>query len=223
MRILLVEDDGALRDTLAQALRQAGYGVDPVADGESADTALLAGSYDLVVLDLGLPQLSGIGLLKRLRDRQDRTPVLVLTARGDIEDRVQGLRLGADDYLTKPFALPELEARIEALLRRAGGGLMRLVHGELELDLASRMAYLAGKPLDLSMRETSILQALLQKTGQVVIKTRLAQQISDWDGEVGANAIEVYVHRLRKKLESAGIRIRTIHGLGYLLEPYAEI
>lgn len=220
MRILLVEDDGALRETLTQALRQAGYGVDPVADGRAADSALAAGAYDLLVLDLGLPQLDGIEVLRRLRSRQDRTPVLVLTARDGIEERVQGLKLGADDYLTKPFALPELEARIAALIRRAAGGLVRLLHGPLEFDLTNRLVSLNGKPMEISLREMAILEALMQRAGQVVIKTRLAHQISDWDGEVGANAIEVYVHRLRKKLEPVGIRIRTIHGLGYLLEPY---
>lgn len=223
MRILLVEDDNALRDTLFQALRQADYGVDPVADGRVADSALIAGGYDLVVLDLGLPQLDGIEVLRRLRSRQDRTPVLILTARDGIDERVLGLKIGADDYLTKPFALPELEARVEALLRRASGGLAYLVHGPLVLDSAHRSLSLYGTPIDISLREMAILEALMQRVGQVVIKTRLAQQISDWDAEVGTNAIEVYIHRLRKKLEPAGVRIRTIHGLGYLLEPIDEI
>lgn len=222
MRILLVEDDGALRDTLFQALRLAGYGVDPVADGRAADTALAAGAYDLVVLDLGLPHLDGLDVLQRLRSRQDSTPVLVLSARDGVDERVLGLKVGADDYLTKPFALPELEARVEALLRRAAGGLVRLLHGPLELDLSGRVVSVNGKPMEFSVREMSILEALMQRVGQAVIKTRLAQQISDWGDEVGANTIEVYVHRLRKKLEPFGIRIRTIHGLGYLLEPYGE-
>lgn len=222
MRILLVDDDDALRETLCQALRQAGYGVDPVGNGQSADAALAAGAYDLVVLDLGLPLMDGIEVLRRVRGRQDRTPVLVLTVRDGIEDRVQGLKAGADDYLVKPFALLELEARVEALLRRAAGGQVRLTHGPLVLELSSRTVSLHGNPIELSMRETSILEALMQRIGQVVIKTRLAQQISTWDSEIGANAIEVYVHRLRKKLEPAGIRIRTIHGLGYLLEPHAQ-
>jgi len=221
MRILLVEDDAALRDTLCQALRQAGHGVDAVENGQAADSALVAGSYDLVVLDLGLPHLDGIEVLRRVRARQDSTPVLVLTARDGIDDRVQGLRLGADDYLVKPFALPELEARVAALLRRAGGGLVRLVHGPLELDVDGRVALLHGKLVELSARELTILEALMQRSGQVAIKTRLAQRISNWEGEVGTNAIEVYVHRLRRKLEPGGIHIRTIHGLGYLLEPHA--
>lgn len=223
MRILVVEDDGALRDTLSQALRQAGYGVDPVADGRTADAALETGSYDLVVLDLGLPQLDGIEVLRQLRGRQDRTPVLVLSARDGVDQRVLGLKIGADDYLTKPFALPELEARVGALIRRASGGLVRLINGPLELDLTNHLALLKGKPLEISVREMTILEALMQRVGQVVIKTRLAQQISDWEGEVGNNAIEVYVHRLRKKLEPQGVHIRTIHGLGYLLEAHHEI
>lgn len=220
MRILLVEDDDALRDTLLQALRQAGHGVDPVGDGRAAENALAVGTYDLVVLDLGLPHLDGIEVLRRLRGRQDETPVLVLTARDGIDERVLGLKIGADDYLTKPFALPELEARVEALLRRASGGLVRLVNGPLELDLSSHLASLNGKTMEISPREMTILEALMQRLGQVVIKSRLAHQISDWEGEVGTNTIEVYIHRLRKKLEPCGIRIRTIHGLGYLLEPH---
>lgn len=219
MRILLVEDDFALRDTLLQALRQGGYGVDAVTDGRVADRALTEGGYDLVVLDLGLPDVDGTEVLRRMRGRQDRTPVLVLSARDDIAERVHGLKIGADDYLTKPFALPELEARVEALIRRSTGGMTRLVQGPLVLDTAQRKLSLHGSPLELSLRELEILEALMQRAGQVVIKTRLAQQISQWDAEVGTNAIEVYVHRLRKKLEPHGIRIRTIHGLGYLLDP----
>lgn len=220
MRILLVEDDNALRDALSQALRLIGYGVDPVSDGRAADNALLVSPYDLVVLDLGLPHLDGIEVLRRLRQRQNHTPVLILSARDDITERVQGLKTGADDYLIKPFALPELEARIAALLRRASGGKMRFVHGPLEFDLDGRVVLIQGQPMDFSVREMAILEALMQRSGQVVVKTRLAQSISDWENEIGVNTIEVYIHRLRKKLEPWDIHIRTIHGLGYLLEPY---
>ena len=223
MRILLIEDDEALSDTLAQALRQAGYAVDPVTEGRKADTALMTGTYRLVVLDLGLPGMDGIEVLQRLRSRQDRTPVLVLTARDGIDERVMGLRIGADDYLTKPFALLELEARVQALMRRAAGGLVRLIHGPLSFNVTGRTVTIHGRPVDVSVREMTILEALLQHVGQVVIKTRLAEQISDWSGEIGANAIEVYVHRLRKKLEPHGVHIRTIHGLGYLLDPPHEV
>lgn len=222
MRILLVEDDSALRDTLVQALRQAGYGVDPVADGGVADHALTVGGYDLVVLDLGLPNVDGTEVLRRMRGRQDRTPVLVLTARDEITERVHGLKIGADDYLTKPFALPELEARVAALIRRSTGSMTLLVHGPLVMDTAHRTLSFDGSPVEISVRELEILEALMQRPGQVVIKTKLAQQISHWDAEVGTNAIEVYIHRLRKKLEPCGIRIRTLHGLGYLLEPTDE-
>jgi len=194
-----------------------------VEDGRIADNALVAGTYDLVVLDLSLPYLDGIEVLRRLRSRQDSTPVLILTARDGIDQRVLGLNAGADDYLTKPFALPELEARVGALIRRSSGGQVRITNGPLEVDLANHQVFLHGKPIDLSVRETTLLEALMQRLGQVVIKNRLAQQISDWEGEIGSNAIEVYVHRLRKKLDPHGLCIRTIHGLGYLLEPHHEI
>ncbi len=220
MRILLVEDDIALRDTLVQALQQAGYGVDPVNDGRSADHALCTGSYDLTVLDLGLPRMDGMEVLRRMRTRHDRTPVLVLTARDSVEQRVEGLNSGADDYLAKPFALPELEARVAALIRRSQGGKSRLGNGPLSLDLRDRTVTLHGQPLALGRREAAILGALMLKLGNVVIKTRLAQQLSDWEVELGNNAIEVYIHRLRKKLEPHGFNIRTIHGLGYLMEPH---
>jgi two-component system, OmpR family, response regulator len=222
MRILLVEDDTALRDTLYQALRLSGYGVDPVAEGQAADAALNCGEYDLVILDLGLPRIDGIEVLKRLRARQDSTPVLILTARDSVDQRVLGFQVGADDYLIKPFALPELEARIAALLRRAGRGLPVLSNGPLQLDAQHHMVLMDGKALDVSVREMTILEALMQRQGQVVTKSRLTQQISDWEGEVGANAVEVYVHRLRKKLQPHGIQIRTIHGLGYLLEQHVD-
>ena len=219
MRILVVEDDPALAETLAEALRQNGYQIDIAADGQVADHALAGNhAYDLVILDLGLPRLDGLALLRRIRHRGRKTPVLVLTARVDIESRVQGLDLGADDYLPKPFALPELEARVRALLRRASDSLPLLEAGPLRLDPDHRQASLQGQPLSLSARETDLLEALMQRAGQVVLKNRLALQLSEWDAEIGSNAIEVYIHRLRKKLEHSGVSIRTIHGLGYLLE-----
>ena len=219
MRILIAEDDPILADGLTRSLRQADFAVDCVHDGEEADHVITAQHYDLVILDLGLPKLDGFDVLKRLRRRGTAVPVLVLTARDALADRVKGLDLGADDYLTKPFDLPELEARVRALIRRGqGGGSAILTHGPLSLDTGGRRVTLHGAPLELSARELGVLEVLMLRSGRVVNKEQLAEQLYGWDEEVGANAIEVYVHRLRKKIESAGVNIRTIRGLGYLLE-----
>jgi two-component system OmpR family response regulator len=214
-----VEDDPVLADGLTRSLRQADFAVDCAPDGEQADHVLSAQNYDLVILDLGLPKLDGFDVLKRLRRRGAAVPVLVLTARDALSDRVKGLDLGADDYLTKPFDLPELEARVRALIRRGqAGGSAVLTHGPLTLDTSGRRATLHGMPLELSARELGVLEVLMLRSGRVVNKEQLAEQLYGWDEEVGINAIEVYVHRLRKKVEAAGVAIRTIRGLGYLLE-----
>jgi two-component system OmpR family response regulator len=223
MRILIIEDDPVLADGLARSLRGSDYAVDAATDGAEADHVLSAQSYDLVILDLGLPTLEGHEVLRRLRRRGSKTPVLILTALDALEERVKGLDLGADDYLTKPFDLPELEARVRALVRRgqSGGGSL-LSHGALTLDTAGRRAMLEGEPLELSAREIGVLEVLMLRSGRVVNKDQLAEELYGWDEEVSANAIEVYVHRLRRKLEPAGVTIRTIRGLGYLLEKPAS-
>ncbi len=219
MKILIVEDDAVLADGLTRSLKHADYAVDCVDNGNEADHVLAAQSYDLVILDLGLPALDGFEVLRRLRRRGSAVPVLVLTARDALQDRVKGLDLGADDYMTKPFDLPELEARARSLIRRGqSGGSSLLTHGPLVLDTAGRRATLGAEPLDLSARELGVLEVLMMRSGRVVNKEQLADQLYGWDEEVGPNAIEVYVHRLRRKLEPAGVSIRTIRGLGYLLE-----
>jgi DNA-binding response OmpR family regulator len=219
MRLLIIEDHPILADGLLKALRAADYAVDHADSGEVADHMLLAQHYDAVILDIGLPRLDGWEVLRRLRRRGSKTPVLMLTARDALEDRVRGLDLGADDYLTKPYDLPELEARVRALIRRGqSGGAADLRQGELVLDTAGRRATLRGQPLDLSARELGVLEVLMLRAGRVVSKEQLADQLYGWGEEVGANAIEVYVHRLRKKLEQSGTNVRTIRGLGYLLE-----
>lgn len=219
MRILIVEDDPVLADGLTRSLRQSEFAVDCVADGAQADHILVSQNYDLVILDLGLPKIEGFDILRRLRRRGSRVPVLILTARDALEDRVKGLDIGADDYLTKPFDLPELEARVRALVRRghSGGGSV-LSYGALTLDTSGRRVMLKGQPVELSARELGVLEVLMMRSGRVVNKEQLAEQLYGWDEEVGANAIEVYIHRLRRKLEPGGVSIRTIRGLGYLLE-----
>ncbi|MCA3222741.1 MAG: response regulator transcription factor [Burkholderiales bacterium] len=219
MHILIAEDDPVLADGLSRSLRAAGYAVDIVTEGEQTDSALLAQSFDLLILDLGLPRLSGLEVLRRLRARGAKMPVLILTAADSVDSRVRGLDLGADDYMAKPFALSELEARVRALTRRALGANQSVIrHGPLALDLAGRVASLNEQPLDLSARELGLLGILLQRAGRVVSKEQLVDHLCEWGEEVSNNAIEVYVHRLRKKLEAGDIRIATIRGLGYCLE-----
>ncbi len=219
MKLLLAEDDMVLRDGLTRSLQQAGYAVDSARNGLDADHALSFQNYDLLILDLGLPKLDGFEVLRRFRAHNQATPVLILTAKDAVEDRVVGLDLGADDYLTKPFDLAELEARVRALVRRGQGAHSNLLkHGRLAFNIAGRRVHIDETPLELSARELGVLEILMLKAGQVVSKEQLAEKLCSWDEEIGPNAIEVYVHRLRKKLEPADIEIRTIRGLGYLLE-----
>ena len=219
MRILIAEDDAIMADGLTRSLRQAGYVVDRVGTGPEADSAVTRGEFDLLILDLGLPKMGGLEVLRRLRARQSRLPVLILTALDGVNDRVRGLDLGADDYLAKPFALNELEARVRALTRRGAAGVSSVLHhGELSYDQVGRVSEIRGKALELSARETGVLEILLQRVGRIVSKEQLVERLCEWGEEVSTNAIEVYVHRLRKKLEAGGVRIVTVRGLGYCLE-----
>jgi len=219
MRILIAEDDHLLADALTQSLRQSSYAVDAVSDGIAADTALLSQEFDLLILDLGLPRLSGLDVLQRLRQKNAQLPVLILTAADSVEQRVRGLDLGADDYMAKPFSLSELEARVRALTRRgAGGGATIVRHGRLLFDQTGRVAFVDDKALELSAREVSLLEILLTRAGRMVNKSQIVDHLCQWGEEVSSNAIEVYVHRLRKKLEPSGVRIATVRGLGYCLQ-----
>jgi two-component system, OmpR family, response regulator len=219
MRILVVEDDSVLADALTHNLRHAGYAVDCLADGVAAAHALITQEYDLIVLDIGLPGLDGFEVLTRLRRSETHTPVIVLTARDALPDRIRGLDLGADDYIAKPFEMPELEARIRAVIRRMQGAAgPELMVGPLVLDRIGRRILLNGAPLDLSARELAVLEVLMGRAGRVVHKDQLMQRLYEWDAEVGSNAIEVYMHRVRRKLAGAPVTIRTIRGLGYMLE-----
>jgi len=219
MRLLVVEDDAVLAAALTRALGQAGYVVDLVDDGESANEALQGGTYDAVVLDLALPGLDGLAVLRRLRDRRSQVPVLILTARDTLDDRVAGLDLGADDYMTKPFDLPELEARVRALIRRGqyGAG-ASMSHGRLRFDPAARRIFYDDQPIEMSARELALTELLLARQGRVVSKEQIISQLFGFGEDVGSNAIEVYVHRVRRKLEPLGVEIRTVRGMGYLLD-----
>jgi len=219
MRILIAEDDQVLADGLLRTLRSSGYAVDQVGSGSEADAALAAQEFDLVILDLGLPRMNGLDVLKRMRGRGCATPVLILTAADSVEQRVKGLDLGADDYMAKPFALAELEARVRALTRRGLGTASNLIkHGPLTFDATGRVAYINEQMVELSARELGLLEVLLQRAGRLVSKDQLVERLCEWGDEVSNNAIEVYIHRLRKKIEQGPIRIATVRGLGYCLE-----
>jgi two-component system, OmpR family, response regulator len=224
MRILIVEDDPSLASGLHRILEAEGYAVDTTARGEDAVLASSQERFDLVILDIGLPRMDGFEVLRRLRAAERPMPVLILTARDAVDDRVRGLDLGADDYMVKPFAMPELTARVRALLRRsqAHGG-PRIVHGPLTLDTVARRAFLRGEPLDLAAREWAVLEVLLAKVEKIISKEAIIQAVAGWGEDLSPNAIEVYVSRLRAKLEPSGIKIRTVRGFGYMLEEYKVV
>lgn len=222
MRILISEDDAALAEALRFALTQSGFAVDWVGNGLDADEALKGADFGLLILDLGLPKIDGLEVLRRLRRRNSTLPVLILSGREQPEEKVAGLDLGADDYLVKPFSLNELQARVRALLRRGHGSAAPvLTYRELSFDPATRTASISGHALPLSLHELSVLEVLVRRFGRPVSKEQLVEQIYTYDQEVSHNAIEVYVHRLRKKIGTTGLVVRTLYGRGYALD-YVE-
>ena len=219
MRTLLIEDNPKLVRTLAAELRTAGMVLDTVADGLHADALLQMERYDVVILDLGLPSLDGIEVLRRIRARGDDVPVLILTASGEVPDRVRGLNAGADDYLPKPFDLHKLVARLRALARRHRGRAHAVFKvGALSYDSVAMQFHIAGKPLELPRREHGVLEILVTRSGQPVSKRDISGQLCSLDDAVSPEALELYVHRLRRRLEGSGASIRTLRGLGYRLE-----
>lgn len=219
MRILLVEDSRPLCDWLTRTLRHENYSVDCVHSGDDADLILLTEEYGLVILDLSLPKISGLEVLRRLRARGNAVPVLILTANDSIDGRVSGLNTGADDYLAKPFDIEELEARIRALLRRGTLHKSPLLRcGSLTFDSNTRQFSLGGGPLSLTGREHAVLEALIRRAGGTVSKSSLTTSVFSLDDEANPNAIEIYVHRVRRKLAGADVEIATLRGLGYVLK-----
>ncbi len=219
MRILVVEDTEVLAESICSLFEAQGHAVDVAHDGEIADSILSSADFDLVILDLNLPDLDGLEVLKRLRDRGSSVPVLILTVRDNDDDLVTGLDLGADDYMFKPFKIPELEARARALLRR--GGKMKspiIEHGPLSFDTISRTVRLDGNELNLTPRERGVLEILLRNHGVAVAKERIAGHLFTFNDEARPSAVELYVHRLRKKIKDPRIHLHTKRGLGYLLE-----
>lgn len=219
MRVLLAEDEHTLGTWLCKALEHAGIQVDWVDDGALAERALRTDDHDALILDLGLPGLDGYGVLNRLRARDERLPILILTARDSLDERVRALHAGADDFLAKPFALAELEARLHALVRRARGmEHPRMACGPLVFDALKKQFTLAGEALALSPREQAVLRVLIQRSGEPLSKQQILERVFSDDEDVHPEAVEVFVHRLRKRLEHSGVRIVTLRGLGYALE-----
>jgi DNA-binding response OmpR family regulator len=225
MRLLVVEDNAELSNLLARGLTAAGFSVDVVGAAEPARLAAETRRYAAVVLDLGLPDADGLGLLREMRARRDFTPVLVVTSRGGLDDRLTGLRAGADDYLLKPFALEELTERLRALLRRPGDIMGQVLQvGDLALDTRGREVFVRGEPLQFSGREVALLELLMRRSGRVLLKQHVEDHLFGLGAEVGSNAVEVQIHRLRRRLEPLKTRavIHTVRGVGYLLSEAPE-
>lgn len=218
MRALVVEDDALLAEGLTRVLRRAGHAVEHTTTGKHADLLLTNEQFDLVVLDVGLPDIDGFEVLRRLRQRRSSTNVLVLTARDAVEDRVRGLDIGADDYLTKPFSVTEFEARVRALLRRSVPPSTRWAIGEMTVDFAAKRVRVQDRPIDLTPREWALLELFLTHPGRVLSKDQIADSLFTFDEQLSPNAIEVHVSRLRTKIDPAGARVRTVRGFGYLWE-----
>ena len=219
MRILIAEDDPAIASGLSAALADSGHAVDRVARGNDADAALHDGTYDLVVLDLNLPQLDGLTVLQRARARGESAAMLVVTAREGVSERVRALDSGADDYLVKPFVLEEFAARVRALLRRrVSQGIPMLSIGRLRLDLAGRRGWNQDAALELTGREFALLDALLSRRGSLVSREQLIEALCNWEQDITNNGLDIAIHRLRRKLDDTGVTIRTIRGLGYVVE-----
>ena len=219
MRILLVEDDAILADAVYRALTQSAHMVELARNGDEAEAALRSSAHDLVILDVNIPGPDGLEVLRRLRARGERVPVLMITVRDAVEDRVKGLDLGADDYLAKPFHLFELEARVRALIRRSNAhASANIVHGRVRLDTEGRRVFCDGSPVDLTSRELAVLELLLLRAGRVVTKQQIVDTLYGWEEGSSSNTVEVFIHRLRRKLEATGLNIRTVRGMGYLVD-----
>ncbi len=223
MRLLIVEDSQELADWLARILRKSNYAVDCMPDAEDGFLAATTTAYDLLIVDLGLPGMDGLELIKKLRQAGRSMPIIILTAVDTVSSRVHGLDLGADDYLVKPFEVSELEARIRVQLRRHGGlASPQITFGELSFDMAEHKFTLKGKVLDLTAREYAVLEALISRPGRPLAKSALIEQIFGFEDEAAPNALEVYVHRVRKKIEASDVKISTLRGLGYVLRAKDE-
>lgn len=219
MRILVIEDDATLGNALQEFLTRQGYAVDWLQEGGPVVETIVGQHYDLLLLDLNLPGKSGLEILRELRAASETLPVLILTARDGVDDRVAGLDSGADDYVTKPFELAELAARVRALGRRRAGQANAIIEaGPLQFDMVGREVRASGERLNLSVRELSVLEMLMLRAGKVVTKRQIVNSLSAWDADFSENAVEVYIYRLRRRLEGTGVGIQTVRGFGYLLE-----